>query len=378
MTSWHYAVNGQAQGPIPEQQLRDLLAHGGLGPDTLLWTEGMAQWQKASEIALFAAPPPAAPPPSYARPTPAQSPARPAADPTAADPTAADPTAGPTQDGGRRASPTRHDTGFTPTATSPSAAELRLDHLLRQSLSILRARLGFWLITGLIGTLVMLPIAVLIPRSGNVIGIIVQTQINAMLTYAAFQACGGRDFRFGDAFQKGSDRFLPFLGITGLVFLAVLILFLAAAVLGYLFGLFFGNPVSFTLFTIACFVLTTMGFVRAFVSMAVCTAEKAGPIVSLTRSFQLTDGSSWRIFGLFLILAVPLVLLGLIASAIVSAVATISATAVAATIGLLLLAAAPMQWLFNAFVIILSTSTYVELRRNTEGFTSDAIAEVFE
>ncbi|MGY3619794.1 DUF4339 domain-containing protein [Bradyrhizobium sp. USDA 10063] len=48
--SWFYASEGQQRGPFPESQLRDLIVRGIVGPDTLVWTEGMAGWQKAGEI----------------------------------------------------------------------------------------------------------------------------------------------------------------------------------------------------------------------------------------------------------------------------------------------------------------------------------------
>ena len=48
--SWFYASEGQQQGPYPEIQLRELLARGTITADTLVWTEGMANWQKAREI----------------------------------------------------------------------------------------------------------------------------------------------------------------------------------------------------------------------------------------------------------------------------------------------------------------------------------------
>jgi hypothetical protein len=48
--SWFYASEGQQKGPFPESQLRDLIVRGTVGPDTLVWTEGMSGWQKAGEI----------------------------------------------------------------------------------------------------------------------------------------------------------------------------------------------------------------------------------------------------------------------------------------------------------------------------------------
>jgi GYF domain 2 len=47
--SWFFAANGQQQGPYPEAQFRDLIARGTVNTQTLVWSEGMAGWQKAGE-----------------------------------------------------------------------------------------------------------------------------------------------------------------------------------------------------------------------------------------------------------------------------------------------------------------------------------------
>lgn len=62
--SWFYASEGQQQGPYPEIQLRELIARGTITVDTLVWTEGMANWQRVAEIpglAPGASSPPAMP-----------------------------------------------------------------------------------------------------------------------------------------------------------------------------------------------------------------------------------------------------------------------------------------------------------------------------
>jgi GYF domain 2 len=50
MSNWFYAANGQQQGPFGDAQLRDLITNGTVQADTLVWTEGMAGWQKAAEV----------------------------------------------------------------------------------------------------------------------------------------------------------------------------------------------------------------------------------------------------------------------------------------------------------------------------------------
>jgi hypothetical protein len=48
--SWFFAANGQQQGPYPEAQFLEFVARGTVRADTLVWSEGMAGWQKAGEI----------------------------------------------------------------------------------------------------------------------------------------------------------------------------------------------------------------------------------------------------------------------------------------------------------------------------------------
>jgi hypothetical protein len=63
--SWFFASNGQQQGPYPEAQFRDMIARGAVNPQTLVWSEGMAGWQKAGEVPGLLGPgmaPPAVPP----------------------------------------------------------------------------------------------------------------------------------------------------------------------------------------------------------------------------------------------------------------------------------------------------------------------------
>jgi len=48
--SWFFASGETQQGPYSEDQLRDFIARGSVRPDTYVWTEGMAAWQRAGDI----------------------------------------------------------------------------------------------------------------------------------------------------------------------------------------------------------------------------------------------------------------------------------------------------------------------------------------
>ena len=62
--NWYYVDAGQQAGPVDDAQLEELVRSGKIQSDTLVWQEGMANWQPYSQVQPPAAPaaaPPAAP-----------------------------------------------------------------------------------------------------------------------------------------------------------------------------------------------------------------------------------------------------------------------------------------------------------------------------
>ena len=59
--AWFFASQGQQHGPYPEPQFRQFIAAGNVTAETLVWTEGMANWQKAGDIPGLFSGAPAAP-----------------------------------------------------------------------------------------------------------------------------------------------------------------------------------------------------------------------------------------------------------------------------------------------------------------------------
>ena len=55
---WHYTRGGAQAGPVDIEVLQQMVAAGQVGPDELVWTDGMPEWQRAGNIPLFFAAPP--------------------------------------------------------------------------------------------------------------------------------------------------------------------------------------------------------------------------------------------------------------------------------------------------------------------------------
>ncbi|KGM32118.1 DUF4339 domain-containing protein, partial [Inquilinus limosus] len=64
--AYHVAIDGKQSGPFPAAQLQGLVRDGRLTRDSLVWTQGMANWSKAGEVSalatLFTDQPPPLPP----------------------------------------------------------------------------------------------------------------------------------------------------------------------------------------------------------------------------------------------------------------------------------------------------------------------------
>lgn len=56
---WHHLLNGSPAGPVDESRMARMIANGEIGRESMVWREGMAQWQRADQTPLrdlFAAP----------------------------------------------------------------------------------------------------------------------------------------------------------------------------------------------------------------------------------------------------------------------------------------------------------------------------------
>ncbi len=66
---WYYSRGENQEGPVPIEQLQELLRTGAIQPDNLVWTEGLTQWTAAQMIPALIGTATAAPvPPSAVAP----------------------------------------------------------------------------------------------------------------------------------------------------------------------------------------------------------------------------------------------------------------------------------------------------------------------
>lgn len=56
VVDWFYVQNGKQIGPVPAAQFEDWVRAGGIAPETLVWREGMAEWQPYGRVRPVPAP----------------------------------------------------------------------------------------------------------------------------------------------------------------------------------------------------------------------------------------------------------------------------------------------------------------------------------
>src|SRR5262249_2368144 len=206
-------------------------------------------------------------------------------------------------------------TTVTATHARPVEGELSVGHVFSSAWAIFSANIGIFLAIGLIVALpnliaLMLAPAETIPPAnpplgtdlgagavglgfvGGILAVVLTLVSQAVILYVAFQYLRGQPVTLGDAVQKGFARLLPILGLVILFFLGVWVGLILLVIPGI------------------------MLMVAWSVSVAACVVEGTGPIASLTRSAALTKGYRWKIFGIFVLIWIASLIVGLLVGVI--------------------------------------------------------------
>lgn len=168
----------------------------------------------------------------------------------------------------------------------------------------------------------------------------------------------------GEALQRGLVRFLPVLGTVLLVVLAAFALFIPVALLIGMLALVTGIAALALLMPLLSLLPLIVLWVRLLVMNAVGAAEEGGPLAILKRSWSLTAGHFWPLFG-FLVLSL------IAALAISAAVGAVGGSIIILAAGqptpnglsfyLLIILSALVQTLVSAFLQIMIARIYAQL-----------------
>jgi len=224
----------------------------------------------------------------------------------------------------------------------------RIGSALSRAFEIYRAGFDKFFVLTFIPTAPILIIGVIFPGATGVLGflrVILPSLATATCLYGAYRIMRGQNFDVSDSLRAGLHRLGPVVG---------------TALLG---GLLAG------LATLLLIIPGVIAFCAIYVAQPACVIERLGAKNSLRRSWELTRGHRWAIFGLLLLLSVAV------------GVMSIGAGAPAALTGnpaFIKISSFALETVTESFGAVLAAVVYHDLRVAKEGVDIDTIASVFD
>ncbi len=169
----------------------------------------------------------------------------------------------------------------------------------------------------------------------------------AAVTYGVLQQLRGKRASVGDCLRMGLSRALPVLGVAIATGLLVMLGAMACLIPGLIFATAY------------------------YVATPAAVVERLGTHGSMSRSWSLTEGVRWSVFGLLLIVA----LIGLAITMVIelpTSALTGAAGLAAATVKI------AVDLVVRAFGAVVASVTYHDLRTEKEGVNSQDLARVFD
>ena len=183
----------------------------------------------------------------------------------------------------------------------------------------------------------------------------------------------GRERVFGSAIAHGFRRFLPLLGVSLLLALVMLLVAVPLIMVSGLKPEDFISPAPtpdvagrLGLVMLVLVLLLIIVWVRLMLMTPVAAAEPGGPIAIIRRSWQLTGGHFWKLFGFILLFMIAfLVVIGAATTVLGLAIGLITGSVQPATLGGLLVIL--ISGLLNALFLVLLTSMIARIYAQLTG-----------
>ena len=146
----------------------------------------------------------------------------------------------------------------------------------------------------------------------------------AATAYGTFQHLRGQPVRFWQSLQRGVAVVLPCTGATFLIFLGALIILAIGVSPVFLFVLRDSSEDFWLLASLwmffgffAIFIVFAIIGVRLWVTVPAIAVEQPGVLAALWRSWNLTKGHTWRLFGVLLVMWLATLAMSMVAGIVI-------------------------------------------------------------
>jgi hypothetical protein len=234
-------------------------------------------------------------------------------------------------------------------AAAPAAGEFRIGRVFSRTLTLLSRNFPIYFAVAAFAALPSMLLETDRADTGTAaalsllgfLGIAVLNPLGqAIMLHIAFQDMGGYRVSLSQSVRAALGRWLPLIGLTICVGLAI--------------------GVGFLLLIVPGFILMIMWYVAT----PACVVERLGVSASMARSSALTKGYRWQVFGAWALIATAAVVKGVLG--------------LTGSTGLAMSGSLAWSALAGAFGAIFVVVTYYDLRVAKEGIDIRQIAAVFE
>ncbi len=140
--------------------------------------------------------------------------------------------------------------------------------------------------------------------SAFILTLIAESILTGMLTTVIGRGALGQRLGIGEAWALARPRIGAIIGVTLLIFLIIIVAWIPLAVITIALAALHLGPLAAIigiLGTLAMIGFTVLLWTRLSLATPVVVLERLGPVAALRRSWQLSQNSFWRLFGILLL-----------------------------------------------------------------------------
>ena len=204
--------------------------------------------------------------------------------------------------------------------------------------------------------------------------------MSAAVTVSVVDALRDYTPAMGRSLSAGLARFLPLLGVSLVMILAIVAVFAvggaAIAGLAVVTG-DVGGPIAVVL-GVVLFVLFIYVYLRWALIVPIVVNERLGIIGTLKRSAELSRGHRWKLLGVMALLFLLSMIVSLVIPFALVAIAELLDMASAALLNVVTVVNFIVQVIVALLFAVIICVAYYELRRVKEGVGVEEIAQVFD
>jgi hypothetical protein len=210
---------------------------------------------------------------------------------------------------------------------------------------------------------------------------VLQPIATGAIIYGVFRRLKGQSASLGKCLAIGISRVLQLLGMTLMMLLMIVGASLVPFVLIYMMAAAGAGPLAVIL-VIPALVPALMIVCATYAAAPAIVVEKVGPVEAIKRSFTLTRGNRWRIFGIVLVIGIAQKIIDWIVERVFLDAGSVASLGdmddFVTNIKIYIVVILIVAIIFEVVTAVASALVYYRLKVTAEGADQSELASVFD